>query len=210
MPKIAAMDPMRLLLFISFAAVAAMAAITAAGSAFFAGSALFAGSAFGAPVIAANLKEADYQKRFCAGMALEVSLGAQRRADCLDQTHAIEVDWSDKWKEGIGQSMAYAAATGLLPGVILVCRRDPANCRASSRYTRETFSTMGVSATIWQCSPTDQSLKECIRREVAPGSKRDHVSKSSNIQAMLYQFSGSKPAWRKLLSSSRPTNRPNR
>jgi hypothetical protein len=57
-----------------------------------------------------------YQERFCAGMDLEVRLGQQRRADCLDDTHAIEVDFHDKWKEAIGQSLAYSAGAAYYRG----------------------------------------------------------------------------------------------
>jgi hypothetical protein len=54
----------------------------------------------------------------------EVRIGLQRRADCISDTHAIEVDWHDKWKDAIGQSLAYSAETGLRAGIILVCRSD--------------------------------------------------------------------------------------
>lgn len=117
---------------------------------------------------AATLNEAYYQARFCSGMRLEVSLGPQRRADCITTTHAIEVDWADKWKQGIGQSMAYAAHTGLKPGVILICRKEVQNCLLSSLYTRQTFSQMGISATIWECMPADKNLDACLMRQTLP------------------------------------------
>lgn len=123
------------------------------------------GAIFSIPTFAAELNEAHFQQRFCAGMRLEVSLGPQRRADCITPTHAIEVDWADKWKQGIGQSMAYAAKTGLLPGVILVCRGEVSDCLLSSLFTRQTFSQMGVAATVWECLPSDVSLEDCVVRE---------------------------------------------
>ncbi|HHS82127.1 MAG TPA: hypothetical protein ENJ68_01275 [Devosia sp.] len=111
-----------------------------------------------------NLLETDYQARFCAHMQREVRLGPQRRADCMTSTLVIEVDWADKWKEGIGQSLAYAAETGLVPGIILVCRQSKARCLASSLFTRQTLSRFGISAVIWECVPADKGLQDCVLR----------------------------------------------
>ncbi len=111
-----------------------------------------------------NLLETDYQARFCAHMQREVRLGPQRRADCMTSTLVIEVDWADKWKEGIGQSLAYAAETGLVPGIILVCRQSRARCLASSLFTRQTLGRFGISAVIWECLPADKGLQDCVLR----------------------------------------------
>jgi hypothetical protein len=37
--------------------------------------------------------------------------------DCLNDTYAIEVDFSNKWAEAIGQSLMYAAELERLPGI---------------------------------------------------------------------------------------------
>ncbi len=44
---------------------------------------------------------------------------------CRVPTHAIEVDWSRKWAEGIGQCLFYAEMTGRKPGLLLLIK-DPA------------------------------------------------------------------------------------
>lgn len=88
------------------------------------------------------------------------------RADCVSETHAIEIDWADKWHEGIGQALSYATATGLAPGLILVCRQEIGRCLSHSLSAREVFAVQGVAATVWECSTDDVSLADCIRREV--------------------------------------------
>ena len=39
------------------------------------------------------------------------------RCDILTDTHAIEVDFADKWAEAIGQSLKYATQTGKKAGM---------------------------------------------------------------------------------------------
>lgn len=49
--------------------------------------------------------------------------GGRLRVDLLTKTHAIEVDWSYKYAEGIGQALLYGMKTGKRPGLILLCKR---------------------------------------------------------------------------------------
>ena len=44
------------------------------------------------------------------------------RCDILTDTHAIEVDFADKWAEAIGQSLNYAMQTGKKAGILLVIK----------------------------------------------------------------------------------------
>lgn len=113
-----------------------------------------------------NSPQEFYQERFCAGMNLEVPVGEPRRADCISETHAIEVDWHDDWKEGLGQALAYSAATELTPGIILVCRSDQAHCLRSSLFIRQTMTYHNVRSTLWDCLPIDESLADCTRWEL--------------------------------------------
>jgi hypothetical protein len=108
-----------------------------------------------------------YQERFCAGMAIEVRLGqVQQRADCLSQTHAIEVEWHDRWKDAIGQALANSAASGRQPGIVLVCRSDQALCLAASLGVRQTLGHHHVGATLWDCLPIHRTLADCRRWEI--------------------------------------------
>ncbi|QXD24577.1 hypothetical protein F7C95_01340 [Opitutia bacterium ISCC 51] len=44
------------------------------------------------------------------------------RCDIVTATHAIEVDFADKWAEAIGQSLNYAMQTGKKAGIVLVLK----------------------------------------------------------------------------------------
>src|SRR5262245_41863840 len=44
------------------------------------------------------------------------------RADVVTAEFAFEVDWLDKWHEGIGQALHYASATEKRPGLALILR----------------------------------------------------------------------------------------
>ena len=47
-------------------------------------------------------------------------MGDRTRCDIVTATHAIEVDWSKKWAEAIGQSLNYSFQTNLRAGIILI------------------------------------------------------------------------------------------
>ncbi|MET4686265.1 hypothetical protein [Sinorhizobium fredii] len=51
------------------------------------------------------LTEADLVDRYCAGMIKEFPNPDGTRTDCISDTHAIEVDFSKKWAEAIGQAL---------------------------------------------------------------------------------------------------------
>ena len=57
-----------------------------------------------------------------AGEGVEYVLPYGRRIDIYDKDNNIsyEVDWCQKWEEGIGQSLGYAIATNSQPGLILL------------------------------------------------------------------------------------------
>ena len=54
----------------------------------------------------------------------EVILSDGSRADIISTSHAIEVDWSNKWKEGISQSLWYAFQTNKNAGLILIIKDE--------------------------------------------------------------------------------------
>lgn len=112
-------------------------------------------------------REAHYRDALCAGMQTEVRLGSFGRADCVSETHAIEVEWADKFKEGVGQALTYSTSTTLIPGLILICRRSEASCLGHSLAAQETFSAFGIEATVWECGLDDVSLSTCVERHLA-------------------------------------------
>ena len=71
---------------------------------------------------ASALPEKHYQDIFAAqvGGRTEVTAGDGTRCDILTDSYAIEVDWSKKWAEAIGQSLNYLFQTNLRAGIILI------------------------------------------------------------------------------------------
>lgn len=70
--------------------------------------------------------EAYYQEIICTMLKgeAEVTMVDNTRCDCLTDTHAIEVDFGDKWPEGIGQALHYSRLTGKQAGVVLIIESD--------------------------------------------------------------------------------------
>lgn len=54
--------------------------------------------------------------------ATEVVQWDLSRIDMITATHAIEVDWSRKWPEAVGQSLYYSILTAKKPGIVLLVR----------------------------------------------------------------------------------------
>jgi len=100
-------------------------------------------------------------------MEQEVRLPDRTRIDCLSASHAIEVDFTHKWAEAIGQSLHYAAATGKLPGVILVCKAHPYTCLKHLLAYQSTLAAYRVDITTWACDKTDKTLSECRKTGLA-------------------------------------------
>jgi len=79
--------------------------------------------------VAAREYEAHYQALWCGQMAgeAEVTMSDGTRADCITATEAVEVDFSHKWAESIGQALLYAELTGLEPAVLLIVNAHSAS-----------------------------------------------------------------------------------
>jgi len=71
-----------------------------------------------------KLYEKDYQKAWAAkhGGKCEVRMSDGTRCDIVTDTHAIEVDWADKWAEAVGQSLWYSFQTNKKPGIVLILK----------------------------------------------------------------------------------------
>lgn len=78
---------------------------------------------------AAHADEATHAARWCHQHRgqLEYVLPDRTRVDCLTATHAVEVEWAAKWYQAVGQSLHYAAMTGLRPGIVLLIQGDADN-----------------------------------------------------------------------------------
>lgn len=73
-----------------------------------------------------KLRELDYQHAWVVarGGREEVRMSDNTRADIVTATHAIEVDFAEKWAESIGQSLHYAGLRKLHAGVLLIVDED--------------------------------------------------------------------------------------
>ena len=67
--------------------------------------------------------ERELSKKLCdhLGGEAEARSPEGQRADCVTDEYAIEVEYSQKWKDGIGQSLTYGMLFERKPKIILVC-----------------------------------------------------------------------------------------
>lgn len=107
--------------------------------------------------------ESDYRDHICgaAGWQMEVRMQNGTKADCVSDTHAIEIDFAHKWAEAIGQSLNYAAETGKPPGIVLICKRGTERgCLKWSLILEQTIARWRLPIRVWlcdadgECSPT--------------------------------------------------------
>ena len=91
-------------------------------------------------------KEEFYSNKFCEELSgqSQFKLKDLSRVDCLTETHAFEVDWTDGMKvyEAIGQSLYYASQTGKKPGILLLIRKD--NSKKHIRKVQEVISAFNL------------------------------------------------------------------
>ncbi len=142
---------------------------------------------------AAALSEADLVRRYCTGMITEFINPDNSRTDCISATHAIEVDFSTKWAEAIGQALHYSlwtkefsdypndfarwhfqVRTPRRAGIIFACRdnRRTETCADHVVRPKRIAEAFGIPLTIWDCNPdTDATLEDCLRIDVDPGAR---------------------------------------
>lgn len=116
-------------------------------------------------------KEHVYRDRFCggAGMQMEVRLSNGTRADCVSGRLAIEVEFSDKIYQALGQAMSYSASTGHAPAIILVCRKKPKRCDVQYQRLEDAAVHWKIPLTVWRCRTSDIRLADCPREDLGVG-----------------------------------------
>lgn len=75
---------------------------------------------------AARLNSESYYQKIAAEKysgETEVSMPDGTRCDIVTETHAIEVDFADKWGEAIGQSLNYAFQSNKRAGILLILEK---------------------------------------------------------------------------------------
>jgi len=84
--------------------------------------------------------EKDYQIKLCNQLngTIEYRLPDGSRVDCLTDKYAIEVDYSKKWKEAIGQALFYGIHTGRKPAIAIITNgKDEVNLRRLESVTEK-------------------------------------------------------------------------
>ena len=69
--------------------------------------------------------ELDISKTWCQSMngEAEFRLYDNARVDCLLPQYAVEVEYTTKWYESIGQSLYYAMMTDRKPGILFIRKK---------------------------------------------------------------------------------------
>lgn len=84
-------------------------------------------SLFGTSVFAAKPQVEDYYATiWCNQMGgiLEVETSHGTRVDCLTEEYAVEVDFDNKWAEGLGQALHYGVEFNRTPAVLLILKNQ--------------------------------------------------------------------------------------
>lgn len=115
------------------------------------------------PATAQDHLERDFQARFCAGLVQNRYLPNGTYVDCISTTHAIEVEFSQKWAEAIGQALMYASELERRPGIIVICRPEtsPSVCLKHAYLIEQTVTYWRIGMSVWYCTPEDISLTDC-------------------------------------------------
>ena len=87
----------------------------------------------------------------------EVLMADKTRCDCITATHAIEVDFAQKWVEAIGQSLHYARLTGKEAGVLLILK-DSSETKYASRL-RDNINYFDLPIRVWTIDAADYKKK---------------------------------------------------
>lgn len=70
------------------------------------------------------MTEHDWTKHLAStefeGYQTKARLWDRTRPDLIGESEVIEVDWSWKWQEGVGQASFYGGITGLRPSLLLL------------------------------------------------------------------------------------------
>ncbi|ERP98406.1 hypothetical protein Q669_19050 [Labrenzia sp. C1B10] len=115
-----------------------------------------------------NRSEKEYQIVLCNEFNTSVQLPTRTEVDCVSEDLAIEVDFSEKWAEAVGQSLYYASELNLRPGIILICKeaKTSSPCLRHRYLAEQTLAHWQIPATIWFCGRDSRELQDCAWQEV--------------------------------------------
>ena len=100
-----------------------------------------------------DLLERDFQTGLCADLLQNCYLPNGTYVDCISSTHAIEVEFSQKWAEAIGQALMYASELKRRPEIILICRPETSQsaCPTHAYLIEQTVTYWRIGMSVW-CS----------------------------------------------------------
>ena len=75
------------------------------------------------------------------------------RPDIISKDHVLEVDWSHKWKEGVGQAVFYREMTGKRGGLLLLFPEGVNSEKERLRAYRALVACKGcqIDLFLWDC-----------------------------------------------------------
>ena len=102
-------------------------------------------------------KEKVYQKHFAEEIdgKVEVVLYDNSRVDIVTDEYAIEVDFANKWAEGIGQALYYSIKLDKKAGILLIMENENDN----KYLQRLLFVCMKYDITVWVINKKFESRK---------------------------------------------------
>ncbi len=112
-----------------------------------------------------------YEKDYIA--LIQQHLGGQMevvlkggRADIVNDTYAIEVEFAPKWKNAIGQALWYGLQTGKQPGIVIILRETSEYPYFAQLGSALSYAGLDSRVKVWLW-PTDFPGAEAIPRSVA-------------------------------------------
>jgi hypothetical protein len=137
----------------------------------------------------ARTTDADLVERYCDGMLQQFAMPDGTKADCISDTHAIEVEKSGFWYDSLAQSLHYALWTREITeqpgafkpqssqidkprkaGVVFVCMRPREEGELCTEHYARFFRIVEeyrLPVTIWDCNWNEHMrLDDCPVRDM--------------------------------------------
>jgi len=91
--------------------------------------------------------------------------GMGGRADGVGLHYAVEIDWSEKWAESLGQALYYASETKKEPGIILLCRGPEARCLKCALRLEAAISHFNLQLTAWRSGECPITVNDRLMKQ---------------------------------------------
>jgi hypothetical protein len=119
-------------------------------------------------LVPTSVDEAAMTAKFCLGMRQQIEMPDGTEADCISATHAIEIEFTEKWAESLGQALHYSLWAEEMPGIgkrragiILVCRKRSDLCIDHAVRLYRLIDRFQLPVDVWDCDWSDPGLTAC-------------------------------------------------